>query len=489
MALPPAPATLRCEMAVTSKTIAVLGAGSAGLTAATTAAKLDARVVLFMGPDPDRASLCVNRGCMPSKGMFEALDVVHRARRRMGPRAGPLDPDSLLRSVIDWKDREIARFRAYRQRTIRRYAGDDFLLVRHPARFVDPHTLEAAGERYEADAIVIATGSTPIYPAIDGLEELAEAVWTNEEILTTRSVPESLLVIGAGAIGLEFSLRFARLGCRVTVVSHTSILPRFPARFGHRITEIYEREGIRMLPERSVTRIGRDVEGWFVCDTEGGNGAEPLVAQKVLLAAGRRPMFDGLDLEAAGVEPAADGSLEVGEDTRIAGHDHLFVAGDAGGRRMVVHLAHIEAGIAAENAAADGDRTWEKKANLQVVFSDPEFAFAGVSADDAREQGRSVATARKESRLVGKLHLAGDDLGFGELVADAEEHTVIGAALLCDDAANLIHLPAYLIEHDQTVHEAARGEYYHPTRIEIVTSMIDDLCRQLGGRPFCRAPE
>lgn len=471
------------------RTIAVLGGGSAGLTAATTAAEEGARVVLFLGPDPERASLCVNRGCMPSKAMFEALDEVHRGRRRLGTRAGPLDADALLASTVAWKDREIARFRAFRQRSIRHHAGEDFVLVPHPARFVDPHTLEAAGRRYEADATVIATGSTPILPPIEGLEEAADAVWTNEEILDNREVPESLLVIGAGAVGLEFSLRYARLGCAVTVVSHTSVLPRFPADFGRRIAEIYEREGLRMLPGRTVTRIGRDAEGWLVCDSEGEDGSEPLVAERVLLAAGRRPNLDGLGLEAAGVELADDAVLEVGEDMRIDGHDHLFAAGDAGGRRMVVHLAHIEAGIAAENAATDGDRSWAKKANLQVIFSDPEFAFAGISAGNAEERGHSVVTARKESRLVGKLHLAGDDHGFGEFVADADDHTLIGAGLLCQDAGNLIHLPAHLIEHGHTVHEAAAGEFYHPTKMEIATALIDDLCRQLGGEPPCRAPE
>lgn len=469
------------------KTIAVVGGGSAGLTAATTAASRGARVVLFLGDDPEKASLCVNRGCMPSKALFQPIDDLHRARRWGLP--GPDDPDRFLSRIVDWKDREIARFRAYRQKAIRDRAGDDFLVVRNAARFVDPHTLEAQGERYEADAVILATGSTPIFPPIDGLDDLADEVWTSADMLANRALPESLVVIGAGAIGLELSLRYSRLGCPTTVVSHTRVLPRFPARFGERLAEIYEGEGVRMLPERTVLRIRRDIEGWLVCHTEGEEGSEPLVAERVLLATGRRPALDGLDLEAGGIEPSEDGGLAVGDDLRVAGTDHVFAAGDVGGMRMVVHHAHIEAGIAAENAVDDADRTWPKRANIEVVFSDPEFAWAGVSHAEAEASGHATVTASKESRLVGKLHLAGDDHGFGEFVADADSHCLLGAGLLCDDASNLIHLPAYMIEHQHEVHETGVAEFYHPTKSEILSSILDRLCQELDGSPFERAPE
>lgn len=471
------------------KTVAVIGGGSAGFSAARCAADLGARVVLFMGENADRASLCVNRGCMPSKALFEPIDAMHHARRHGWLSVEPRQPEAYLAQMVAWKDREIARFRAYRQRAIRQRAGEHFKVIRANARFVEAHTLEADGQRYTADAIILATGSATVYPAIEGLKGLMEAIWTNDEILDNTVLPESLAVVGAGAIGLEFSLRYARLGAAVTVVSHSRILPRFPARFGERIERIYDREGVRMLPDRQVVSIRRDVEGWFVLETEGVDGSEPIASQKVLLAAGRRPALDTLGLEAAGLEWNGRGGLEVGSDMRVSGHDHIFLAGDAGGQRLVVHHAHIEAGIAAENAVTDGGRRWEKRANLQVVFTDPEFAFAGLSAEEAEAAGHRVVTASQESRLVGKLHLTGDDLGIGEFVADSEDGRLLGAGLLCREASDLIHLPAYAIEHGQTVHQAAATEYYHPTKIEIVSGIIDRLCEDLGGRPFCRAPE
>ncbi|MDH3284332.1 MAG: FAD-dependent oxidoreductase, partial [Acidobacteriota bacterium] len=217
------------------KTIAVLGGGSAGFTAARTAARLGARVILFMGDDADRASLCVNRGCMPSKAMFEPIDAAHHARRLGLLRVEPLRPDTYLADIVAWKEREIARFRAFRQRAIRQRESDDFVVVRRSARFVDPHTLASGDETHRADAVIIASGSVPSRPPIAGVSELGSAIWSNEDILSNEALPRSLVLIGAGAIGLEFALRYARLGCAVTVVARTRPLSRYPVRFGERL--------------------------------------------------------------------------------------------------------------------------------------------------------------------------------------------------------------------------------------------------------------
>ena len=170
------------------------------------------------------------------------------------------------------------------------------------------------------------------------------------------------------------------------------------------------------------------------------------------------------------------------------GQDHIFAAGDVAGKRMVVHHAHIEAGIAAENAVSDGNGKWAKRSNVRTL-SDPEFAFAGMRPSDAEKAGHKLVTASAESRDVGKLHLAGDDFGFGEFCADAKSARLLGAGLLCDDASNLIHLPAYAIDHEHTIDQLADAEYYHPTKIEIVSEIGDALCGKLGGHPFARAEE
>ena len=471
------------------KTIAVIGGGSAGLTAARTAHEMGAKVLFFMGDNADRASLCVNAGCMPSKAMFEPIDAMHHARRHGWLNVDPRHPDEFLAEIVRWKDREIAQFRAYRQAEIRNLADDRFEIVRANAAFVDAHELESRGNRYLFDAAIIASGSIATVPKTEGFDTSWDGIWTNEEILSNTRIPKSLAVIGAGAVGLEFSLRYARLGSEVTLISHSRVLPRYPAKFGERLGFIYEREGIRVLSSRKIVATGRDSAGFYEIGTEGAEGYEPIISEKVLIATGRRPAVDGLRLDAAGISLSEKGLLEIDEDMRVFGQDHIFAAGDVAGKRMVVHHAHIEGGIAAENAVNDGDRKWAKRSNIQVIFSDPEFAFAGMRPADAEKAGHKLVTASAESRDVGKLHLAGDDFGFGEFCADAKSARLLSAGLLCNDASNLIHLPAYAIDHEHTIQQLEDAEYYHPTKIEIISEIGDALCRKLGGHPFARAEE
>ena len=191
-------------------TIAVIGGGSAGFTAARTAANQGARVIFFMGDNAAMASLCVNRGCMPSKALFEPIDALHHARRQGYVRAEPIRPEDHLSRIVAWKDREIARFRSYRQHAIRQHESADFEVIRSNARFIDRHTVASESHSYRFDAAVLATGSTPAVPLVDGLDELRDEVWTNDDILANTRLPDSLVVIGAGAIGLELGLRYAR---------------------------------------------------------------------------------------------------------------------------------------------------------------------------------------------------------------------------------------------------------------------------------------
>lgn len=471
------------------KTIAVLGGGSAGLTAARTACDMGARVLFFIGELGAKASLCVERGCMPSKAIFEPIDAMHHAKRHGWLEVRPRQPDEYLAQIVAWKDREIARFRAYREEEIARLAAKDFHIIGRKARFVGQNEIDDGRDRHTFDAAIIATGSSNTIPSEVRVPIGPDGAWTNDEILANTTLPRSLAVIGAGPVALEFSLRYARLGCAVTILSRSRLLSKYPKKFGERLAQIYEREGVRIGTGHELVSLERKGAGEFCVVTKCETGEESLAAERVLIATGRHPALESLNLPAVGISPNERGKLEVDLDLRIKGSQHLFAAGDVAGLRMVVHQAHIEAGIAAENAVKDGDRQWDRRSNIQVVFSDPEFAFAGQSRATAEKHGHKVLTAEAESSDVGKLHLAGDDLGFGEFMADADDGQLLGAGLLCSDASNLIHLPAYAIDHQHTVHQLVTGEYYHPTKIEIVSEIGDALCRKLGGTPFCRARE
>ena len=471
------------------KTIAVIGGGSAGLTAARVGCQQGANVLLFVGDKGDHSSLCIDAGCMPSKALFEPIDAMHHAKRNGWLRVEPVDAAQYLAQVVRWKDEQIAEFRDYRQQEIRALATQNLQIINAKASFVGEHELVSEGRRYQFDAAIIASGSVTTLPRIAGLELACDGIWTSDEILHNTTIPKSLAVIGAGAIGIEFSLRYARVGSEVTLLARGGLLAEYPAAFGERLGSIYEREGIRVLTRRHVAQISRKASGEFVIETDGAEKLPSIVAEKILLATGRRPALDELGLDSLGLALNERGALDIGDDMRVKDSRHIFAAGDVAGVRMVVHHAHIEAGIAAENASSDGDRKWTRRSNIQVVFSDPQFAFAGMLPADAAQAGHELTSASAESRDVGMLHLAGDDFGFGEFAADTKTAELISAGLLCADASNLIHLPAYAIDHRHNIHQLEDAEYYHPTKIEIMAEIGDQLCRKLGGDPVARAEE
>ncbi|HMJ07260.1 MAG TPA: NAD(P)/FAD-dependent oxidoreductase, partial [Chthoniobacterales bacterium] len=398
------------------KTIAILGGGSAGLTAARTAHELGARVLFFTGSRGDYASLCIERGCMPSKALFEPIDAMQRAQRHGWLTVEPRQPAEFLGQIVAWKDREIAEFRRYRKDEIARLAAEDFVIVRADARFVGENEIDDGSNRHRFDAAIIATGSSNSVPEAVRVPIGPDGVWTNDEILANTAVPKSLVIVGAGPVALEFSIRYAWLGCSVTIISRAAPLAKYPQEFGARLQRIYEREGVRFLVGHELLSLERNADEGFRANTRGPAGEVSVESEKVLLATGRHPEFSQLNLDAIGITPTAKGKLALEMDMRVSGRRHIFAAGDVAGQRMVVHQAHIEAGIAAENAVHDGDRKWDRHSNLQIVFSVPEFAWAGQSRATAEKAGHRVATASAQSKEVGKLHLAGDDDGLGELI-------------------------------------------------------------------------
>jgi pyruvate/2-oxoglutarate dehydrogenase complex dihydrolipoamide dehydrogenase (E3) component len=200
---------------------------------------------------------------MPSKALFEPIDAMHHARQHGWLKVEPLSPNEYLAEIVRWKDREIGAFQDYRETEIRDLASDDFRVIRANACFTSAHEVESRGQRYTFDAAVIASGSVTTVPQIEGLDLVRDVLWTSDEILHNTRIPQSLAVIGAGAIGIEFSLRYTRLGCRVTLLSKSPLLPRYSQQFGKRLAMIYQSEGVRVLTASKVVRRISTAEGWI----------------------------------------------------------------------------------------------------------------------------------------------------------------------------------------------------------------------------------
>ncbi len=214
------------------KTIAVIGGGSAGLTAARVACQGGADVLFFIGDKGDHSSLCIDAGCMPSKALFGPIDAMHHAKRNGWLKVEPVHPDQYLAQIVRWKDQQIAEFRDHRNEEIGRLASESLQIINAKASFLNEHEIVSEGRLYQFDAAIIASGSATTLPKIPGLDLSWDGVWTSDEILHNTQIPKSLAIVGAGAISTEFSLRYERLGSQVTVVTRGRLLAEYPSRFG-----------------------------------------------------------------------------------------------------------------------------------------------------------------------------------------------------------------------------------------------------------------
>ena len=435
--------------------VAIIGAGTAGLNARRAALEAGASVALF-DPGP-LGTTCARVGCMPSKLLIAAADVAHTAER--GGEFGVntevhVDPKAVMERVRRLRDLFVSK-------TIQ---GIDHLgaPIAEGARFVGPRTLAAGDERYEAGAVVIATGSRPSIP--QPWRAAGDALITNERVFELERLPESLLVVGAGPIGLELGQAMHRLGVRVIVLDVAGTLAGLedPA-LAEVLRESLDVELHLRHELLAVERVPGGVRVRF--RAEDGREHDD-IWQHVLVAAGRSPNLEGLDLAAAGLDPMP----AVDPRTGRLGESAVYLAGDVSSTRTLLHEAAHEGMIAGANAALHPNPVaHERKTRLALVFTDPQVAMVG-------ERGAAVgsldfafqARARILNRAAGRL----------EVYADADGR-LTGATVIGPDAEHLGHLLAWAVEAGLDVRQAANMPFYHPVLEEGLQSALRDLDKQL----------
>ncbi len=359
--------------------LAVIGAGTAGLVTAAGAARLGVRVALL---ERDRlGGECLWTGCVPSKALLRSAHVAAQSRRP-GDFGLRLAPASLtLPEVLASVHEVIARIQPHDDPERFREMGAD--VVPGAARFVNERTLEVGDRRLEANRFVIATGADTFVPAIDGLTEAG--FLTHEEVFELSRQPASLIILGAGPIGLELGQAFQRLGTQVTILEIADqILPREDPEVAQRLQPILEAEGIHFLIGRRATRV-RGVESGKAVAHEGrAGGSAEVVAEEILVATGKRPRVKELGLELAGVQAGASGVVV--DRTMRTTAPHVWAAGDVTGKHLFTHVADYQARLVVRNAFFP----LKGKADYSVVpwaiFTDPEVARVGPTEPEARER-------------------------------------------------------------------------------------------------------
>jgi mercury(II) reductase len=439
--------------------IVVIGAGSAGFSAAITAAEQGANVALI--GHGTLGGTCVNIGCVPSKTLIRALESVHRARsaaRFAGIRAEGRVTD--WAALVAQKDELVAGLRRAKYADLlRAYNGIAYL--EGPARLSEDGVV-VNGSLIKTPKVIIATGARPAVPEIAGIETVDYL--TSTSALGLEALPKSLLVVGGGFVGAELAQLFARAGVAVTIVCRSRLLPRAEPEISEALSHHFRGEGITLACGVAYGTCRKREAGVELSVLENGQ-RRTLIAERLLIATGRSPNVEQLGLAEAGVRQGRGGAIEVDDRMRTS-RPGTYAAGDVTGRDQFVYMAAYGAKLAAKNAL-NGDRlVYDNRAMPTVVFTDPQVASVGFTEVQAKAEGHEVVTSMLSLDNVPRAIAARDTRGLIKLVADANNGKLLGAHLLAPEGADSIQTAALAIKAGMTVEQVAETIFPYLTLVE-----------------------
>jgi len=452
--------------------VIVLGGGS-GLTAAHFGAE-DGRSVAVVEERADAlGGTCLNRGCIPTKGLIQSAEVMRTIRD--AERFGIHLDQSSVRVDFAAIMGTMRERRATSAGNVKAWAEGAFTMVYEHVRFVGEKTLETAdGRRIAGDRVILACGARPAAPPIPGLEDAG--YWTNETVLEQSEQPASLIVLGGGYIGCELGHFFASLGTEVTVVDHSECLLREDDDVRALFTEEFGKKASLVLNARAVEAVARDGRRGLV--VEQGGERRTLLADAILVATGRTPNTDALALAHTGVETDERGWVQV-DDRLQTTHPEIYAYGDVIGQAMFKHTAGYEAWIAYRNAHGDDLRV-SYRANPHAVFGDPQIGAVGLTERECREQGLRYRVARKDYADVAKGRIVGSPPGFAKLIVEEGTDRILGFHLIGPQAADLVHEVVLAMRAGEgagagTAALVRDTVHIHPTLPELVRAVFDEI--------------
>jgi pyruvate/2-oxoglutarate dehydrogenase complex dihydrolipoamide dehydrogenase (E3) component len=453
--------------------VAILGGGSGGYAAARTTAAGGLRTVVVEG-GAEVGGLCILRGCMPTKALLQASDVLHQAQRAgtWGIRVPEASFD--FARVMARKDRMIQEFADYRGGQL---TGGKFKFIRAMARFTDPHTVALSnGGSLTAAHFILSTGSVVAPAPLPQLREVGYL--TSDEAVSLKVLPKSLIVLGAGAVAVEFAQFFARFGVQVTIVQRSGhILRDFDQDAAREIEKVLEREGIRIYHNTRLSgarRTAREKAVTFSCD---GKEIE-ISADEIFFGLGRVPNTAKLDLAKAGVD--TEYGRVVTSAQMQTSTPHIYAAGDCTGPHEIVHVAIQQGEIAAHNILhPERKRSIDYRLLTNVVFSDPQVAVVGLTEREAQARNLPYLSASYRFDDHGKSLLMEARDGFVKLLAHALTGEIVGGCVVGPVGGELIHEIIAAMAKHMTVHELAALPHYHPTLAEIWTYPAEELAGQI----------
>ncbi len=434
--------------------VIVIGGGPGGYTCAIRCAQLGFRVGLV--EEQELGGVCLNRGCIPTKALYAATKLIGRASvaAETGIDFGPATVD--VPKLAEWKD-DVVSTLVEGIATLLEKNG--VAVFRARGRLDGPGRVALSTGRFlSAERIVLATGSSPI--ELPGFAFTESTVWSSDDALDLPEVPARLTVIGGGVIGLELATIYRRLGSRVTVIELLpEILPTVD--LDRRVLSVLKRslaeQGIAVLTGTAAESYDQEEDGLMLLLRDG----ETIETDRILLAVGRRPNVPDLGLESIDLRPEANGSLTVDEklETRSPG---VFAIGDVVPGPMLAHKASAE-GVALADSFDGRPISLDHDSIPQAIFTDPEAASVGLSEQTAKKRGSNVLIGRFPYAALGKALGMREPTGFFQIVADANDHRVLGAQIVGAEASDLISEAALAIQSGLSLEAIADAVHPHPT--------------------------
>ncbi|MGD9028475.1 MAG: mercuric reductase [Anaerolineae bacterium] len=421
---------------------------------------------------------CINEGCTPTKTMVASARVAHMARRAAdyGVRTDP--PSIDMTKVRERKRAVVEDFRSGSQRRLEHTDGLTLLMGR--ARFTGPKTVEVrlngeATNRVTADHIFINVGQRPRIPDLQGLDEVPFLDSTT--IMELDEVPEHLLVVGGGYVGVEFAQMFRRFGSRVTIVQRSGqLLTHEDADVAEAVADILREDGIEVQLSTDTVRVEQGANGPITLTVSGPKGERTLVGTHLLLATGRVPDTENLDLHIAGVETTSRGHIKANErlETNVPG---IYALGDVKGGPAFTHISYDDFRIVRTNLLEGGDATTDNRLIPYSVFIDPQLGGVGLTEREARKQGRNVKIAKMPMSYVARALEVDEPRGLMKVIVDADTDQILGAAVLGIEGGEVMAVlqMAMMANLPHTVLRDA--VFAHPTLAESLNNlfaMLDD---------------
>jgi len=447
----------------------IIGAGQAGppLAGRLTAAGQRVAIVerkLFGGT-------CVNTGCIPTKTLVASAHAAQLARRtaEYGIATGPVSVDMAKvkarkdnimlddrKGVEDWLD-----------------GMDGCTVYRGHARFEDPHTLRVGEHVLHADRIFLNVGGRAVVPDIPGLSDVE--FLTNVSILELDTLPSHLVIVGGSYIALEFAQMYRRFGARVTVVERgLRLASREDEDVSATIKEILEAEGIDIVVGADDVRISKRDSGSGGFELTPCAGAAPIQGSHLLLAVGRRPNTDDLDLDAAGVQTDARGYIVVDNELKT-NVDHIWAMGDCNGKGAFTHTSYNDFEIVAANLLDDDPRRVSDRITTYALYIDPPLGRAGMTVDQVRASGRKALVGKWPMTRVGRAVEKGETQGFMKVVVDADTDEILGATVFGVGGDEAIHCILDIMSAKAPYTTLSRTMHIHPTVCELIPTMLQEM--------------